>query len=678
MKIFGKFLFLFATILIYSATLIYSSPTLAEGKIDNISTSSIGSNANIGQPIKASAKFLEALKLLDEKEYAKAYKLARSIKSNLERRTIQWAAIYYGNGEIDYNSVLRFAKDAPLFASPYLYKTRLEQALIKSDANYQQIISLLGGKMPNIIEAQIVLARSYIKDGQRARAGRIIKYIWINKFLDRKTEEEIYQQFGSLLTNEDHWKRAQNLLMNDRAKGVERIMSELSLAQKSLARARIAVSRKAKNAQYLLDRVDPSLRDNYIFHFANAQLARRAQKPKRAVAHLDKIKGNIPNSASALIWYERRLLVRMAIRLKQYKTAYKAAAGYQRGPEGRLVEANFHAGWVALNYLNDAKAALIHFEQQRSLSTLASTITQSNYWLGRALRALGDKEGAKEAFTRAAQYDKTYYGQLARAELGLKMVNIRPMPKWREYVPIFEKRELVRAIRLLAKYNRGSLAEPLIKRLAYSLQNGGEFILAARLAQSIDAHNIAILIADIANRRGFKLDLFNYPLDGISKNYKLAKIDRAAIYAIARQESRFDFDAVSRSGARGVMQLMPATAAETAKKIGIRYSQYKLNDPAYNILLGSTYLAKQMDKYDGSLVLAAAAYNAGAGNVDKWLKYYGDPREKNINIINWIETIPFVETRKYVQRIMANYMVYRARLGNNNGNIMQALRAIPY
>ncbi len=667
---------LFLALLSVFVSFFAQAPRASE-KIEKIITNSIGNDSKASELPLGSAKFRRALALLDAKDYKQAYSLARGIKSDIERRTIQWAAIYYGRGEIDYNSVLRFQKDAPHFASKSLYKTRLEQALVKSDAPYSEIIRLLGGKMPNIIDAQIALARSYVKDGQVARAGRIIKQIWVDNYLTREQEDIIYREFGSLLNRDDYWRRAEHLLMNDRAKGVERIMKHLSPAQKSLARARIAVSRKQKDAQKLLDRVDPSLRNHYVFHFANAQLARRAGKLASAVSFLERAKGNFRHSA--LFWYERRLIVRQAIAKKQYKTAFRAASTYQEGPEGRLVEANFHAGWVALTYLNDAKSATIYFERQRSLSTLATSISQSNYWLARALKRLGDNEGAHAALKRAAKYDKYYYGQLARTELGLSPVILRPMPAWRDIEPVFEQRELVRAVRLLAENGKAVLAEPLVRRLAYSLQNGGELLLAARLAQYIGAHNVAISIANLANKRSIALDLFNFPMDGIPKNYKIAQIDKAAIYAVARQESRFDVDAISRAGAMGVMQLMPATAKETAKKLGIKHSQNRLtNDPAYNILLGSTYLAAQMDRYDGSLLLAAAAYNAGAGNVNKWLKLYGDPRNKNIDVIVWIENIPFVETRKYVKKVMANYMVYRARMGDRKTDIKQALRAIAH
>ena len=645
--------------------------------IDKTTTGSISANSVISAQSKGTAQFRSALSLLVKKDYTAAYNNARGINNDTERRTIQWAAIYYGNGDVDYKSVLRFQKDAPDFASASIYKTRLEQSLVESNLPHSEIIALLGGAMPNTLKGQIALARAYIKDGQSARAGRIIKQIWVNKFLARGEEEAIYKEFGVLLNRADHWKRAQHLLMFDRANGVERIMAQLSPAQKSLAKARIAVSRKSANAQALLNNVDPSMRNDYVFHFANGQLARRQDRLNQAVTHLNKAKGNFPDSAK--FWYERRLIVRKALRLNQFQTAYNAAAGYVDGPEGRLVEANFHAGWVALRYLKQAKTASIHFTRQRSMSTLASSITQSNFWLARSLKALGDNSGAKAALSVAAKYDKSFYGQLAREELGLMAVNINKMPSWRGVETTFANRQLVQAVRLLNNNDQGVLAEPLLRRLSYSLQNPGELLLAAREAQSINAHNVAISIAYLAKRRGVLLDLFAFPRDAIPASFRLASVDKAAVFAIARQESRFDIDAKSRSGALGLMQLMPATAKETAKKIGASHSKARLTtDPEYNALLGSTYLAAQLNRYDGSLILAAAAYNAGAGNVNKWLKMFGDPRNSNIDPVSWIERIPFVETRKYVQKIMANYMVYRVREGNKNIKITQALRVIEH
>lgn len=618
--------------------------------------------------------FNAALGLIAERKYADAYTAARALPSDVERRAVQWAAIYYGGGAVDADAVQRFVADAPDFAASSTFKTRLEQALIKSDAPDATIIKMLSGSMPNTLDAQIRLAEAYLDGGQKDRAGAIARSIWVDNYLDAGSEKRVLAKLGSLLTAKDHWARAEHLMMNDRASGVERLLGFLTPGQKSLAIARNAVSRNGKDAKKLLDAVDPAYQNNPTYLFSRAQRARQFDLWDDAIAYLDKGKATDPDTE--LWWYERQSLVRQLLGIGDAKRAYRAAASYTAGPEGRLVEARFHSGWIALSFLNEPKAAIGHFEAMAKLSTLPDSVTQANYWLGRARAAAGDSKGAKTAYEAAARYGTIYYGLLARAELGMKPVEIREMPDWRDSEEAFESREVVQAIRLLVADGQGTLAAPLLRNFAQTLTGGGDLLLAARLAQAIDAHHLAISIADIADKRGAPLDLFSFPKDGLPDT-KLAEIDKAAIYAITRQESRFQPDAISSSGARGLMQLMPTTAKETAEKIGVAYSMSRLtSDPTYNAQLGSTYLARQLDTYSGSLLLAAAAYNAGAGNANKWIAAYGDPRASNVDPVVWVELIPFQETRKYVQRVFGNYLVYRARLGREVTSLSQTMHTI--
>ncbi len=642
--------------------------------VDTTTTGSI-SAAEPNRTSTGSPAFSSALALVEAEEYAQAYAIARGFSDPVERRVIQWAAIFYGNGAIDADTVLRFAADAPEFASARTYKTRLEQALTQSNAGYREIIEKLGGQMPNTIDAQIALARAYLEDGQRERGVRIARQVWTTNFLTREQEDLVRRDFGRFFTRDDYWKRSVHLLMNDRARGTERIMSFLSPAQKSLALARIAVARGQSDAARLLDRVDPAYRDHPLFHFSRGQLARKSGALTSAVDLLNRVSGPLPNSAQW--WYERRLLARKLMAQGQYRAAYRAAAAYNSGPDGRVVDANFHAGWIALTFLNDPQTAIGHFERMRSLSTLATSITKSNYWLGRALTALGDQAGARTAFARASRYHTTYYGQLSRYRLGDTDIEIRALPGTQGAELQFNRNQLVRGARLLAANGKAQWAEKLVGRLIYQVSSPGEMLLTARLAQEINAHNLAILMASVAERKGVALDLFNYPRDGIPRNARLGDVDRAAVYAVARQESRFDIDAISSAGARGLMQLMPATARETAQLLGVSYSPARLTtDPAYNAMLGSTYLSRQLERYDGSLILAAAAYNAGGGNVNRWIRTFGNPIDGSVDPVVWIEQIPFTETRKYVQRVIANYMFYRERLGKEDVTIARVLRRI--
>jgi soluble lytic murein transglycosylase len=644
------------------------------GIIDEIVTGSISPGAEVA-PANGSAAFKTALELVASGDHAAAYEAARALPSDLERRTVQWAAIYFGDGDVDYSSVLRFSADAPAFATTPVFKTRLEQALVKAKPGSPEVIKVLGGAMPSTVDAQIALARAYVEDGQTARAARIARSIWTENFLDRRTEESVLKALGTLLDRDAHWARAVHLMMHDRASGVERLIKFMTPAQKSLAIARNAVSRNAKNAKKLLDSVDPAFKTHPVYYFSRAQRARQFELWDDAVAWLDKAPGDAPDPAE--FWYERRTLIRQLLAKSDAKRAYVAAAHYTDGPEGRLVEARFHAGWIALAFLKEAKAAIPQFQQMAKLATLPDSVTQANYWLGKAMLAAGDKAGATAAFKAAAQHGTVYYGILARTELGLADVALRGMPEWKSGEAAFEQLDLVRSVHLLADNGQADMAQALLRSFAFDLETGGDLVLAARLAQRVGAHDLAILIADAAEKRGTPLDLFNFPKDGLPTD-KLASIDQAAVYAIARQESHFKTDAISVVGARGLMQLMPATAKETAKKVGVEYSSARLtSDPAYNALLGSTYLANQLERFDGSLVLAAAAYNAGGGNASKWVQAFGDPRADNVDPIIWVELIPFQETRNYVKRVLGNYVVYQARLGHDEVGIRQALRRIP-
>ncbi|MEQ1770729.1 MAG: lytic transglycosylase domain-containing protein [Devosia sp.] len=629
--------------------------------VDPVVTGSVAPSAPMPIDPHGSAEFRTALDLI-RSEPAQAYDLASELPSDLERRTVQWAAITYGSGKVPYPSVLAFMKDAPDFALPDTFKTLLEQALLKADAGDDEIIKYLGGSMPNTLDAKIALALAYVADDQLARAKRIASDIWVTEFLDRNSEDRVYKKLGNLLTPADHWARAQHLMMHDRAAAVERLLRFLDPRQTSLAVARNAVSRNASNAKALLDQVDIKYQTNPVYIFSRAQRARQFELWDDAIAWLDK--GESTSIDAEEWWYERRTLIRQLL------------AHYTAGPEGRLVEARFHAGWIALSFLKDAKAAEKQFAAMTTISTLPDSASQAWYWLGRAREKLADSEGARAAYGKAAQYGTIYYGLLARGALGLKPVELRDMPSSEQSAVAFENREVVRAVTLLDENGHDELATPLLRNLAQGLTEGGELLLAARMAQDIGAHHLAISIADIADKRGAPLDLFSFPKDGLP-NTKLAEIDKAAIYAITRQESRFQIDAVSSSGARGLMQLMPATAKETAKKMGVDYSPGRLTtDGAYNAQLGSAYLAAQLATYDGSLVLAAAAYNSGAGNANKWIATFGDPRDETIDPVVWVELIPFQETRQYVKRVLGNYLVYRARLGLDDMTFMEALRHI--
>ncbi|RUT32519.1 hypothetical protein EMQ25_05020 [Arsenicitalea aurantiaca] len=627
-------------------------------------------------PAKGSERFAEALELLDDGKHAEAFAFAQRLTDPAERRTVQWAAIQYGAGAIDYREVLAFRDGAPEFTSTS-FRTRIEQAMTRGRADHDALIAELGDGFPNTLEAQIALARAFEARGDEARAREIARTIWTENTLDQAGERRVLGALGGLLTADDHWDRAVFLMALDRAQGAERLAEHFTAEQKALMEARNAVSRKEKNARQLLDALDARWHDHPLYILSRAQRALQANLTDQAITWFGRVEGERP---AATEWgFAQRDLARRLLNAGDAERAYKAIANFDSGPAGRVVESQFLAGWLALNYLKDPEAAARHFAIQDEYATLPDSITQANYWLGRARQQLGDADGADAAFAKAAHFHTVYYGQLARSELGLPAVQLREIPDLRASQLAFDGRDVVRGVRLLAENGHRTWATTLLRGFADGLEDGPQLALAAELAQTLGAANLAIAIADGAERKGVPLDDFSFPEAGIPANVKLASVDKAAVYAVTKQESLFQVDAVSHAGARGLMQLMPGTARETAERVGLPYSQSRLtSDPAYNALLGSTYLKAQLDRYQGSLVLAAAAYNAGAGNANRWIRAYGDPRTSGVDPVVWVELIPFQETRKYVQRVLGNYLVYRARLGSEPIDIKQALRRIPH
>ena len=648
---------------------------MANDPVDPVTTGTVSTAADTAVNPKGSTAFRAALGMLNEGDPVAAFTQAASLEDDVEQHTIQWAAVYFNGGRIDYAAVQQFAQEALEFAAGAVFATRIEQSLSRSEAPATEIVRALGGeRKPSTVDGQILLAQAYLEQGETTLARAVARSVWVDNFLSEAQETAVRAKLGSLLDQEAHWARAMHLMMHDRARDSERLIDELSAEQVGLVRARAAVSRNDADAKALLDEVDPSLHDNPVYIFSRAQRARQFELWQSAADWLAKAPEVLPDADAW--WTERRILVRKLLDVGQPRLAYEVAAGYRNGSDGRMVEALFHAGWIALSFLDDAEAAKRHFTAMATYATLPDSITQGNYWLGRANLKLGDSEAARAAFAATAAYTTVYYGQLARAELGEPSVQIRPLPAWQSTQALFDKQAIVRAVRLLAANGQTGKALPLLRQFANGLTGGGELLLAARLAQEIGAPQLAIAVAGMAEQQGVPLDSFSFPSAGVPADAPLAA-DRAAVFAITRQESMFQVDAVSPAGARGLMQLMPGTAEEVARKVGVDYSPGRLvSDGAYNALLGSTYLGTQLERYDGSLVLAAAAYNAGPGNANKWMKLYGDPRLANVDPVIWVELIPFAETRTYVKRVLGNYLVYREQLGHRPVTLQQALRTI--
>ena len=373
----------------------------------------------------------------------------------------------------------------------------------------------------------------------------------------------------------------------------------------------------------------------------------------------------------AAFWSERNQLARALLQQGDATAAYALAANAgQTDPEARA-DAEFLAGWIALRRLNDPGTAAQHFRSHRCNPPQAAiTQARGHYWLGRALAAQDTQRPKPPApNTRAAaNWPTTYYGQLAALALGDDPAALNARieatrdPDWTSQQAVaFAGREIARAAELLVAWGESYRARPFLLRLQELGPDPADQAMAARLSLGFGMPDEAVTIARRAGRDGVMLADIGWPE---TADPPPGPIDPALTLGVIRQESSFDTAATSPAGARGLMQLMPGTASDVARKLGVTITPASLTlDPNQNMRLGTTYLQGLLDQFTGVLPLAVAAYNAGPGRVQQWLASLGDPRTGQIDMIDWIELIPFNETRNYVQRVTENTAIYRARHG---------------
>nr|WP_319513284.1 transglycosylase SLT domain-containing protein [uncultured Cohaesibacter sp.] len=618
----------------------------------------------------------DALNALEKNDQKKALAIQKGMKPSLDRTLLTYILIIGGYHNFPASEIKAFYDHNPQWPSRSLTQRRIEEAVARETETGAEMVRAFGNAIPESTTAAIELAISQAKVGNKAQAAKIIRPIWRESALDSKTESRILSNMRSVLTNEDHFHRASYLLYRDRANGALRLKRYLTDAQMKLVNARVAVIRRARNAGSLLRSVPSSLRKDPGYIFSEIQYTRRQGKETEAADLILKA----PLDEDHLInhdawWDERRLLARMMLNKGDARRAYKIAARHSAESGKDFSEAEFHAGFFALRYLHDQKTAAVHFENSWKKATRTQDKSRGLYWQGRAWEAAGDRAVAVK-FYQAAANATNYYGQLSLEELGTKHLNLRtPPPANATQKARFERRDLVRAIKRLKAVGQEDRAGPLFRHLARTLADPSEIELAHKLAQSYGLHQNAVQIGQLALNRDMPVDKLAFPLHALPMGVKTNGVDIALVYALTKQESVFDLKARSHANARGLMQMLPATAKRTARKLGVSYSLSRItSDPNYAVLLGSAFLKENLERFGGSYILTFAAYNAGPGRPPEWIERFGDPRTNEVSAIDWIERIPFSETRNYVMKLIENLQVYEARIHNETLDISQDLK----
>ena len=602
------------------------------------------------------------LDALSEESIEEARKLRERLgKSSLDRHIMSWAIAMHGGPNVSSKEIATAAVMLPGWPGMDTLRRNSERALYREKPAPQAVIEAFGGTAPETLQGVILLTRAHAALGQMAAAHAVLTPFWRIEKLEAQDEMRIIKEFGAVLTADDHRARMERMFYADRVNSANRV-AELAGA-KELAEAWAAATRNERKAPELLAAV-PTAQRSAGYAFAKAKYLRRHKKYAEAAEVILKA----PTNRAALVdpdawWQERRVLSRELVDQGDMKTAYKIAAAHSAESPAEAVDAEFHAGWYALRGLKDARTGAKHFARIADIAEGPISLSRAYYWLGRAADAGGPGE-AVTYYRKAAAFGATFYGQLAAEHIGERALNAsypEPSPADRN---AFEAREAVKAIRRLEQIDYPSLANRLYRDLASELTSPGELALLAAMAEQRGDHFLSLKVGKIAAARGIDIGALAHPIGAIPASANISGAGKALAYAIARQESEFNVGAVSGAGARGLLQLLPGTAKEVAKKAGLSYSQSRLTtDAAYNATLGAAFLREQLGRFDGSYILTFVGYNAGPRRALQWIKRYGDPRGKDIEtVVDWIESIPFTETRSYVQRVMENYQVYKMRL----------------
>jgi soluble lytic murein transglycosylase len=615
----------------------------------------------------------QAIDLVRKNRQDEATNVESSITDPLARELVEWVILRSEDGSGDFSRYKSFIAANPSWPSIPLLRRRAEATLWQNPPDPQTVIAFFADDPPRSAKGHFALARALLMRGEAARASAILHEAWRSDAFSSDLEGQARETFAGLITPADDAARMDARLYAEDEDAALRAARHLDAAAAAVAKARIAVIDQAANAKALLDAVPERARHEPGYIFSRIQWLRRADKVVEAAQLLIAAR----HEAAKLVdvdqwWVERRLIARKLLDLGDARLAYEVANGAAiPRDENHRGERHFTAGWIALRFLHEPTAALSHFARIAEGVSNPITLARAYYWQGRAAEASGRGQDAQSFYRQAAYYPTAYYGQLARAKLGLDEVTLRALPE-----PPAEHRmlEVSRVFEILYAIDERDLIATMAADLG---ENATDTAALATLASIAARHNDArttLLIGKGALRRGLPFERYAFPDFGVPDYRQIGpEVEPRVVYAIIRQESAFNPRVVSSANAIGLMQVTPAAGRDTAKRFNVTFDQRRLSqDVVYNAQLGTAELGNDIANWRGSYILAFVAYNAGPRRAKEWVEQYGDPRNPKIDPIDWIERIPISETRNYVQRVLENMQVYRALVQNNPKLLIEA------
>jgi soluble lytic murein transglycosylase len=600
----------------------------------------------------------------------RAANIRSSLADPLARRLVTWAMIDSAGTNLSFFEIDAARGDLRGWPRTARRHGVAEKALEVAGLSPQTVVNWFGGQDPQTAEGAIALAGALQQSGREADAGALVRRFWRERVFEADPQARLLARFGAFLTPEDHAARLDLLLYGPQGPAARALLPLVAPEARALAEARIALRANRDDAAQTAALVPAGLQNHGGLAYERVRYFRRRGLDAIAASHL----ANFPapptgyDDVAGDMWTERRVLMNALIRNGDFQKAYAAVTNHGLPPGTEYTEAEFFAGWLALTKLNDPVKAEAHFANIGKVGVTPITVSRAFYWQGRAAEAAGDRARAAAHWNEGAKYFTAFYGQLSAERAGVTRISLPPEPRpTGEDRMRFEARDLVRAARMLADAGERDLFRTFVLALQDGLSKGEELALLVDMSRLYGDQDLAMRVVRAAAQRNIHLPERGYPLRNVPQGYGLP--ESALVHAIIRQESGFDPSVRSGVGAKGMMQLMPATAQIVARKLGVGYSADQLADAEYNMRLGSTYLGQLVDNFSGSYVMAAAGYNAGPGRSRQWAAECGDPRGGTTDPADFVECIPFSETRNYVMRIMEGVQVYRARLNGGVANL---------
>lgn len=608
-----------------------------------------------------------AMELANQQKWPHAFAVAEESGIPVLKKIMQWMYYSRRGSDASFEEIIRFIQKNPNWPQQDRMLENAERALYaKGDASPELVNTWFEIHAPitgrgKIRYAEALLVKAGSDKTVEDKAHQLIREGWTTTEMDGAEHESFMTKYGRLLRQDDYIAKIDYLLWQKDVPEAEALLRKVPADYQALYRARIAVINNKPNASLVIGTVPARLQKDPGLLF-NRIVWRDERSRDNEVRELLL---DMPPTARfpERVWDYRAKHIQKALEAKRYKEAYTLARNHglrDGATDGEdFARATWLSGWISLRFLSQPRTAYTHFyEMYHGVSTPVS-LARAAYWAGLCAKENGNPDIAKTWFETAARHPTTFYGQLAHKEIGKTLViPDTPQPTAEEFAA-FRKTELARGIQLLMDIEYDDQARLLMEGVLANSKNPKEHEMTAMLAEEMGNRKMAVKAAKLAQRYGIVLLHSGYPVVSVSPK---PGVDKAFALAITRQESEFDAHAISSAGAVGLMQLLPSTAKQVARQAGISFSPADLHNPSKNMELGTYFLADLMDNYGGAMPLAIAAYNAGPGRVRQWLDTNGDYRKGQIGMLEWLELIPYKETRNYVQRVLENYEVYKYKL----------------